>query len=64
MVTFDGQSAGQAILEALANSLPATEIDRIASQSGIESLAAQAQRLVDQGQTDAAEVYRVLGGTP
>ncbi len=61
MVTFEGSPAGQAILDAVAESRPASEIDRIASQAGIESLSSQAQRLVNVGQTDRTEVFRVLG---
>lgn len=61
MVSFAGSAAGQAILDGMISAQPAAEIDRIASQVGIESLAAQAQRLVDAGQTDQAEVFRVLG---
>lgn len=61
MVSFAGSEAGQAILEGMINSQPAAEIDRIAAQAGIESLAAQAHRMVNAGQTDQAEVFRVLG---
>ncbi|MCM2373166.1 GspE/PulE family protein [Aporhodopirellula aestuarii] len=61
MVTFDGTSTGQSVFDALISHRPAPEIDQVASQSGIESLRDQANRLVDEGQTDAAEVFRVLG---
>ncbi|EMI42877.1 GspE/PulE family protein [Rhodopirellula sp. SWK7] len=61
MVTFDGSSVGQSVFDALINHRPAHEIDSAATQAGIESLRDQANRLVDEGQTDAAEVFRVLG---
>lgn len=61
MVSFDGSSAGQTVLDALARSQSASEIDRIAARAGVESLSTEAQRLVEQGQTDPAEVFRVLG---
>ncbi|TWT92248.1 GspE/PulE family protein [Neorhodopirellula pilleata] len=60
-VTFDGAEAGQSIFDALVQHRPAHEIDEIATRAGVESLRTQATRLVEQGQTDEAEVYRVLG---
>jgi len=74
MVTFDGganassdaspnatSGAGQAIFDGLLARLPASELDAIASAHGIESLSEQAARLIEEGRTDAAEVFRVLG---
>ncbi len=61
MLTFDGSSVGQAVFDALVNDRSAREIDSIASQGGIDSLHDQAARLVAEGRTDSAEVFRVLG---
>jgi type II secretory ATPase GspE/PulE/Tfp pilus assembly ATPase PilB-like protein len=61
LISFDGSKAGQSVFDALVDHQPAMTIDSIASQSGIESLAIQAARLVDNNQTDRAEVFRVLG---
>lgn len=60
-LTFDGSSDGQSVFDALVNGRSAKEIDSIASQAGVGSLHQQAARLVDEGQTDSAEVFRVLG---
>ncbi|TWT64814.1 Type II secretion system protein E [Allorhodopirellula solitaria] len=61
MVTLDSGPAGQAIWGAVVDGRPASEIDDVAAQAGVASLRSQAERLVEEGQTDAAEVFRVLG---
>jgi general secretion pathway protein E len=61
MITFDGDTVGQSIFQALADQNPANEIDSILSQSGNASLHQRAMDLVQKGLTDQAEVYRVLG---
>lgn len=61
MVLFDGSSAGQSVFDAIANQRNANEIDSIALNAGVQSLRCQADRLVDESRTDAAEVFRVLG---
>ena len=64
MLTLDGSSHGQSVFDALSSGRSAEEIDSIASQVGIQPLHDQAARLVDEGQTDSAEVFRVLGRCP
>ncbi|PAY19794.1 general secretion pathway protein GspE [Rhodopirellula sp. SM50] len=64
ILAFDGSSAGQAVFDGLVESRSAIEIDAIAARAGIDSLHDQAARLVDEGVTDANEVFRVLGRRP
>ena len=61
LLTLDGSPVGHAVFEALESGRSATEIDQIARQAGITSLHDQADRLIDEGKTDASEVFRVLG---
>lgn len=64
LLAFDGSSAGQAVFDGLVEGRSAIEIDAIAADAGIDSLHDQAARLIDQGMTDANEVFRVLGRRP
>ncbi len=64
ILAFDGSSAGQAVFDGLVDGRSAMEIDAIAAHAGILSLHDQAARMVDQGVTDANEVFRVLGRRP
>ncbi|MCS7469864.1 ATPase, T2SS/T4P/T4SS family [Stieleria sp. ICT_E10.1] len=64
ILAFDGSSAGQAVFDGLVDGRSATEIDAIAACAGIDSLHDQAARLIDEGVTDANEVFRVLGRRP
>lgn len=61
LVTFDGSPVGQAVFNALVANRPASELDSIIAEAGMNSLSDQAARLVDVGLTDSAEVFRVLG---
>ncbi|MFG0268116.1 MAG: GspE/PulE family protein [Rhodopirellula sp. JB055] len=61
MVDLNDSQCGSAIFNALANQLPASELDRIIEDAGNESLRAQAERLIETGVTDREEVFRVLG---
>lgn len=61
LLRFDGSRAGQEVFNALVDGRTASELDAIASSEGIESLADQADRLVNAGVTDRTEVFRVLG---
>jgi type II secretory ATPase GspE/PulE/Tfp pilus assembly ATPase PilB-like protein len=61
MVDLNDSQCGSAIFDALANQLPASELDRIIEDAGIDSLGAQAERLIETGVTDREEVFRVLG---
>lgn len=61
MVSFDGSTAGQSVFDAVASQRTANEIDSIAVNAGVRSLRCQADRLIDESKTDAAEVFRVLG---
>ena len=61
MISFDDSSTVQGVFDALTSGRSAAEIDTIASQTTGGSLYDHAQRLVESGRTDQAEVFRVLG---
>lgn len=61
IVDLKDSQCESAVFDALVNQLPASKIDRIMEDAGIESLRAQAERLVTEGVTDREEVFRVLG---
>ncbi|MCO8125399.1 Flp pilus assembly complex ATPase component TadA [Stieleria sp. TO1_6] len=63
MLDLAGSSIGQSVFDALESGRSTKEIDQITFQAGIDSLHDQAARLVEQGKTDSAEVFRVLGRT-
>jgi len=61
-IRFDGSDpVGEALAETLESGASATEMRRAASAAGAVDLHALARRCVDQGLSDSAEVYRVLG---
>ena len=51
----------QSVFDALANQRSAREIDELSSNAGEATLMEQAQRLIAEGKTPTAEVFRVLG---
>lgn len=60
-VRFDTGEVGEAVLSSLSRELSADQIHAAAVAAGMIDLRQRAWRLVDEGQTDSAEVYRVLG---
>lgn len=61
-IRFDGNDpVGEALAEALESGASAQQMRIAARQAGDRNLHARAQDYVDQGVTDSAEVYRVLG---
>lgn len=60
-VRFDVGDIGEVVMQCLSSGESATSISRSAIAAGMVPLASAAWRLVDQGITDEAEVYRVLG---
>jgi general secretion pathway protein E len=61
-IRLDGSDAvGEALAETLESGRSATEMRRVAKAAGAVDLHSVAQSCVDQGITDSAEVYRVLG---
>jgi general secretion pathway protein E len=61
-IRLDGKDpVGEAIAEALESDASAAAMRHAASEAGDRDLHARAQILVEQGITDATEVYRVLG---
>lgn len=63
IVDLNDPQCGPAIFDALAKQLPASDLDQILEDAGIESLRCQAERLIEEGVTDREEVFRVLGRT-
>lgn len=61
LISFSADDFEESLFDALSANRTASEIDQIIDDGGIESLRLQANRLIEQRQTDAAEVIRVLG---
>ena len=61
-IRFDGNDpVGESLAEALESGASAAQMRRVAKQAGGIDLHARGQDCVEQGITDSAEVYRVLG---
>ncbi len=60
-VRFDTGEVGEAVMRCLGSDQSADQIHAAAVAAGMIDLKSRAWRLVDNRQTDAAEVYRVLG---
>ena len=60
-VRFDKGEIGEAVMRCLGSDQSADQIHAAAVEAGMFDLKSRAWQLVDDRQTDAAEVYRVLG---
>ncbi|MEM9368751.1 MAG: ATPase, T2SS/T4P/T4SS family [Planctomycetota bacterium] len=61
MVSIEGTSVGDALIDALQNQPSQSHLRQILAEHAVPSLPRLAWQAVDQGLTDADEVYRVLG---
>ncbi|MCC9641135.1 Flp pilus assembly complex ATPase component TadA [Rhodopirellula sp. JC740] len=61
LVDLQNSHVGPQVFQALVQQAPASELDRLLANSGIESMQTQAEHLVERGITDREEVFRVLG---
>ena len=62
---LDGSDpVGEALAQSLESGQSLAAMRRCAADAGGKELIDRAHRYVDEGKTDAAEVYRVLGGGP
>lgn len=61
VVTIDGSPVGDAIVDALQNNPTQSHLRQVLSDHAVPSLPRLAWQAVEEGLTDAAEVYRVFG---